>query len=654
MQTIALANADFVQAYKDFEDKKYESAIDGFKDCLEDPDFILPEYARFFMAKSHYNKSEFASAEALAKQVIKDKKSILLPDAYVLIGKCRLDSNKNKLAADTFAFLNKKHPNNRLAALSSYLLAEAYKRQEFYKKAYNLYYRIDTYYPLSDYAKKSRVNMRSLENKYGYKAPTASAKDLYQKGEEYWKAYYYKEATAMFTKLMKQHPKSKYVKSALYMTGMAEYETNDYVAAINTLEKNIQARGPQHQNSHYYIGRAYGRRGLYEKAINSLQLFISLYPKSPLADNAYYYIGYYYEIEKDFDASVASYAILVDKYPNSALCDVALWRIGRIYYMSGNKEYARRYFSQAMKHPVGTFTPNCIYWWGKLTEEKNKSEAAAIYNYVIEKFDHTYYSYRADQKLKKLGYISPLDQEVIKRSSPIEQEELSEKAKLLLEAGLNEYAKHEAGTTSTNSYQTSLGLILHRYGEYRTPISFSNKKIQGAILKGEASTLPKSTWQLAYPRGYWTYVQNASKKYGVDPYLVLAVIRQESMFNPKALSRSNARGLMQIISSTGKNIARALNFSHSYSKLYQPETNITMGTYYLSTLINRFGDNAAMALAGYNGGPSRVKKWTNEWYNGNTKEADLDDFVINIPIKETRQYVEKVLGNYYQYKRIYN
>ncbi len=654
MQTIALANGDFVQAYKDFEDKKYESAIEKFKYCLENPDFILPEYASFFMAKSHYHQFEFASAEALAKQVVQNKKSILLPDAYILIGKCRLDSNKNKLAADTFAYLNKKHPTNRLAALSYYLLAEAYKRQKFYRKAYKLYYRIDTYYPLSAYAKKSRINMRKLEKKRGYKAPKASAKDLYQKGKEYWKAYRYKEATAMFTKLMKQHPKSNYVKSALYMTGLAEYETKDYVAAISTLERNIQARGPHRQNSYYYLGRAYGRRGRYSKAINTLQYFISLYPKSPLADNAYYYIGYYHEIEKEFDASVASYANLVEKYPNSALCDVALWRIGRIYYRSGNKDYARRYFAQATKHPVGTFTPKCVYWWGKLTEEKSKSEAAGIYNYVIENFDHTYYSYRADQKLKKFGYLSPLDQDVIKRSAIKEKEELSEKAKLLLEAGLKEYAKYEAGINSKNSYQSSLGLVLHRYGEYRAPMVFANKKVYGAILKGEASNLTKSTWQLAYPRGYWTYAQNASKKYGVSPYLILAVIRQESMFNPKARSRSNARGLMQIIPSTARNIARALKIPYSYTKLYKPETNITMGTYYLSTLMDRFGGNAALALAGYNGGPVRVKRWVKEWYNGNAKDIDLDDFVINIPIKETRQYTEKVLGNYYQYKRIYD
>ncbi|NQU17215.1 MAG: transglycosylase SLT domain-containing protein [Candidatus Saganbacteria bacterium] len=578
----------------------------------------------------------------------------MLPDAYILIGKCRLDSHKNKAAADVFSYLLKKHPGNRLEALAHYLLAESIKRQKKYKQAYNLYHHIDTYYPLSAYAKKSRINMRKLEKKYKFREPKASAKALYEKGKKYWKNYRYKEAAAMFTKLMKQHPKSKYVNSALYMTGLAEYETKNYSSAINTLERNIKARGSHRKNSYYYLGRAYGRRGKYEKAVNALQYFISLHPKSPLADNAYYYIGYYHEIEKDFDSAVTAYDNLLKKYPISPIADVSLWRLGRIYYRQGNHDYARRYFAQAFNYPVGTYTHRCIYWWGKLTEVKSKKEAAALYAYVINNFDHTYYSYRADEKLKKLGYQSPLNYDNIKQSTPKENEELSDRAKLLLEAGLTQYAKYEAGPAPDNSYHSSLGLVLHKYGEYRAPMGLAEKKINGAILKGEAGKIQKTTWQLAYPKGFWTYVTNSSKEYNVDPYLVLALIKQESRFTTKARSRSYARGLMQIISSTAKRICRALKIPYSYSRLYKPETNIRMGTYYLSTLIKRFNGNTALALAGYNGGPVRVKRWVNEWYNGDTRDFDLDDFVINIPIKETRQYVEKVLGNYYQYKRIYD
>lgn len=654
LQAAALASSDFVEGYKALEKEDYKTAISLFQKSIADPDFILPDYGRFFLAKSYYQDFAFASAEALAQEVIANKNEILIPDAYILIGKCRLDSHNNKSAADAFSYLIKKYPGSRLESLAYYLLAEAKKRQGKFKEAYRLYSHIDIYTPLSPYAKNSRINMRKLEKSRGFKEPKATDKTLFEEGEKYWKAYRYKEAAAIFTKLMKQHPHSKYAKSALYLSGLAEYETNDYEAAINTLEKNIKQRGPANQNSYYYLGRSYGRKGLYPKAIGTLQYFISLYPDNPLADNAYYYIGYYNEIEKDFDAAISAYDSLIKKYPKSALVDTSLWRTGRIYYLAGNKEYALRTFAQAFNYTPNTETAKCLYWWGKLTEEKSKSEAASIYAYIINNFDHNYYSYRSNERLNALRYQSPLDYGVIKRT-PIERgEELSDRAKLLVEAGLTDYAEYEAGVKASPSYQTKLGLLLHRYGEYRAPIGFAEKKIKGAALKGEAGTIPKTTWELAYPRGFWTYVKREAGAYKVDPYLVLALIREESRFNPKAVSRSYARGLMQIINSTGKKISKDLDMSYYYKNLYKPETNIKMGTYYFASLLSRFGGNPSLALAGYNGGPNRVKKWVNEWYNGDINKVDVDDFVINIPIKETRDYVEKVMGSYYQYKRIYD
>jgi soluble lytic murein transglycosylase len=78
-----------------------------------------------------------------------------------------------------------------------------------------------------------------------------------------------------------------------------------------------------------------------------------------------------------------------------------------------------------------------------------------------------------------------------------------------------------------------------------------------------------------------------------------------------------------------------------------------MGTYYLAELIKRFDGNVALALAGYNGGPVRIKKLVNNWYNGDMRNLDVDEFIEFIPMRETRNYVQKVLGSYYEYKRLY-
>ncbi|MDI6732280.1 MAG: transglycosylase SLT domain-containing protein, partial [Candidatus Margulisbacteria bacterium] len=161
-------------------------------------------------------------------------------------------------------------------------------------------------------------------------------------------------------------------------------------------------------------------------------------------------------------------------------------------------------------------------------------------------------------------------------------------------------------------------------------------------------------WRKEYPREYFVLVSYKSDVNDIDPYLTLAVIREESRFKPSARSRSNARGLMQIIPSTGRAIAKDLKMKKfRTAKLHDPTTNIDMGTYYLSNLIGRFDGNVYLALAGYNGGPNRIKKYIKTWYNGDQEQLDIDEFIESIPVRETRLYVQKVMESYFNYKRIY-
>ncbi|MFA5035466.1 MAG: lytic transglycosylase domain-containing protein, partial [Candidatus Margulisiibacteriota bacterium] len=145
-----------------------------------------------------------------------------------------------------------------------------------------------------------------------------------------------------------------------------------------------------------------------------------------------------------------------------------------------------------------------------------------------------------------------------------------------------------------------------------------------------------------------------SDKNDIDPYLILAVIREESRFLNAARSSASARGLMQIMPGTGRGIAKQLNLSsYRTSKLNNADTNIKMGTYYLSGLIKSFNNNWYLSLAGYNGGPNRVWRYVKNWYGGNLGAVDIDEFVESIPIKETRLYVQKVMNSYFEYKRLY-
>ncbi len=151
-----------------------------------------------------------------------------------------------------------------------------------------------------------------------------------------------------------------------------------------------------------------------------------------------------------------------------------------------------------------------------------------------------------------------------------------------------------------------------------------------------------------YPLEYRDVIEDYSNQYDLDPYLVLAVIKVESRFRPEAISHKNARGLMQITEKTGEWAAAKLQLvDYSKDKLFDPETNIWIGCWYLDTLFHEFEDTD-LVLAAYNGGSGNVAKWLKDTnYSKNGKSLD------KIPFLETEKYVIRVKDSYTAYKMLY-
>jgi len=134
-------------------------------------------------------------------------------------------------------------------------------------------------------------------------------------------------------------------------------------------------------------------------------------------------------------------------------------------------------------------------------------------------------------------------------------------------------------------------------------------------------------------------------QYITNEDIVYAIMRQESLFYPYAVSRSNAIGLMQIMPKTGKWIAMKLgDTDFDVSDLFIPEINIKYGSWYIKYLIRRFNGNIFYAIASYNGGPGRVKKFIKKH-----KIRDIAEFIEFFPLQETRNYVKQVYINYIYY-----
>lgn len=155
-----------------------------------------------------------------------------------------------------------------------------------------------------------------------------------------------------------------------------------------------------------------------------------------------------------------------------------------------------------------------------------------------------------------------------------------------------------------------------------------------------------------FPRKYKNIVEQACSIYKADPNLIYAIIKQESKFNKDAVSKSGAKGLMQIMDATAQDMVKEIYSidSNNYN-IYDPYTNIFIGTKYISYLINYFDGNYYLAIVAYNAGMGKINSWINGDY---TQYNTFSDVYECIQYNETRNYLTNVLNNYNYYTNLYN
>lgn len=187
----------------------------------------------------------------------------------------------------------------------------------------------------------------------------------------------------------------------------------------------------------------------------------------------------------------------------------------------------------------------------------------------------------------------------------------------------------------------AIGTWYTKHEDYRAAFG-----IGGGLL---STAVSRAAYELAYPLAWQQSVERWSEAYGVDPLLVLAVIREESHYLPTAVSSSDARGLMQLLPSTAKWIARSkLGLPYREEDLFEPETNIRLGAWYLGYLLGLFEGDLCKVVAAYNGGQGNVQRWTAA--AGTIEPAD---FPMVLRLTETREYLVKVLDSWLVYRMLY-
>jgi soluble lytic murein transglycosylase len=253
--------------------------------------------------------------------------------------------------------------------------------------------------------------------------------------------------------------------------------------------------------------------------------------------------------------------------------------------------------------------------------------------------------------LAKIPAVTLPSEEAKQTSAPAD--DLSfEKAKLLLNAGLVDFAVKELqasdGGQGANWATIEIARVYSTAGLYHRALQFLKRSVPN-YYSLEMAQLPRPYWEFLFPTPYWPELRREAEANGLDPYLVASLIRQESEFNPSAVSHANAYGLMQLLPTVGKGMAHEVKLrGYSTGSLLEPTINLQLGSRYFKEMVNEYGGQVEYALAAYNAGTNRVADWRQ---NGTYK--DIDEFVESIPFTETRDYVQAITRNAAVYKILY-
>ena len=243
---------------------------------------------------------------------------------------------------------------------------------------------------------------------------------------------------------------------------------------------------------------------------------------------------------------------------------------------------------------------------------------------------------------------SPSPQPQLVDSFPADSPHLA-KARLLANAGLNEYIAQEIAADPDSSSWSALAeaQIYASYGETFRAMRALKRALPYAAT-ASINAIPLAYWRILFPEPWWDTIKAESAKNNLDPYLVASLIRQESEFNPSVISYANAYGLMQLLPSVGKAMAREEGISHFQTfQLLDPETNIRLGTPIPAPDAGPLRRRAGVRAGGLQRGRQRVVDWEAAGpYSG------IDEFVESIPFTQTREYVEAILRNEETYRAI--
>jgi len=654
----------FLLGYRDLEARKFSTAKQ-YLELSSRSESPLPDYVAYHAASAACSLKEFKQCQSwLVDFWSRFASSPLLAKARLLYWQSSMELK------DATSVLNSTHGlESNPDAL--FYQAQAHDLLGEASQAVPLYQRLHYQFPL--YSNAAAVAQRLL-------APRSTDLDIPKdwrigRIEKLVNGRRHRDALKDLELLFASDPGAAKQPQYQLWQGLSQFGTAQYYAAIQTLKPLRNAPLEIAAQAMFMVAECYRKLDNYSQFKQTAAEMESAFAKSRWWEEALFSLGNYNLVRRNLDESLAFYRQIVEHFPKGKRVKDSHWRVAWYTYRGGEIERALDLFVDHLsRFPDSEHRAAALYWAGRTQLRLgNPEDARRVFEAVAQQFPTQYYgqlareqlaagasqarvAYQPDRRLEKAladlrssaGTIPPVD------LTPVRKASLDEwpRAKALSQIGLFGLAAQELqyrpayGSSRSLDFQVARLLIKAKNFHQSTAVL---RRVFPDYLTLPFHALPREIWEMFFPVNYESIIERETAKYQIDPFIIMSLIRQESAFNPNAVSPANAYGLMQLLPSTARRLARGMKLPRpSNMSLHDPEINIQLGIRYFSDLLSRFDGQTEKVLASYNAGEHRVESWMSEG-----GYADSAEFVDTIPFSETRNYVKIINRNYFFYKALY-
>jgi soluble lytic murein transglycosylase len=609
----------------------------------------LDDYKAFYSAGASFEANDDkAAVEDLKPIWAHTPKSPFVGRAVLLAAKAYTRSGNPKLAITTLRNFNSDTPQPD----GDIAMAAAFEAAQDNVSAARYYQRVFYGYPNSSAAAQAETALSGLHTLLGASFPTPTPQAMLGRAQRLLDAGKYLPARLELQALIPSlSPLERDV--ANIRIGQTYYNARDNSTAFNYF-RNLSVASPDLDAERLFWELQSARRlNKLDEISAALEKFARQYPTSKWRAEGLNAIGEHYALTNQPAQYEPLFRTCYEAFPASPQAPMCHWRVAFAEYLQRDPTAVDLLKEQAKLYPKSDKAPAALYFLGRLAEESQNPAGARTYYQEIDRlYPNFYYAVLARERLGAIGRApsSTKDSDFTPNSAA---QLRIDRANLLSAAGLDDLAEGELRFGAASGDQPAvLAVALAKLSLKRDMPERAVryiKRFAPGYLYQPLDSLPIEFWKLAFPLPYREPLERFSKLEGLDPFLVAALVRQESEFDRNVVSHAHAYGLAQVLPSTGRELAtRAGIRKFTADMLFRAELNLQLGTRYLKSLLTQMDNRIEATLAAYNAGKTRSVMWLG-WH----QYREPAEFVESIPFSETRNYVQVVLRNADIYRRLY-